>query len=240
MKLVLVSHPVNECEIRHCVETYTGFARDAFGWLFITEERNVMRMEDIVCGAGPVVAMGEKLEEIPNGYPRQMAAKLFAHHFTSDPELVIIDDDTEAIRPWGREVLFNDFRARMFYRDGTNYYWHYGQRAVFNEDCPRNFQLLLPFAVRGEILAALEDCGIAERCYDSWRRNHIIISEFAVMGEFAWRRERGWADFQNILHNQTHWSLGRTPCFRDWQAFRRSLRKKIARRKKPLPLSSSS
>lgn len=229
MTVVIVSYPDAELEIRHAIRTYEHFAREKFEWLFLTESHHLARMAKIVDGR-PLFAMGKEIEEAQSGYMRQMCAKMFCTKWTEDPFLVITDDDTEAIAPWSRETFFlEDGRARIFYRPSDDYYWREGQVFIFRCNCPRNFQLRLPFSIRRETLVKLQESRHGLIAFGHWKGTlKYFLSEFALFGEFAWRFDRAHAEFFNsVFAPRNHWSLGSQPSFRDWQGFRPSLRKKI-------------
>jgi hypothetical protein len=169
---------------------------------------------------------------IPHGYKRQMAAKLLAAELTSDTHLVITDDDTESLAPWGEGTFFDEQgRARIFYRRADGHFWRAGNARLFGVDCPRDWQLRLPFAIHRETLQGLFEAHGAQ-VLELWERD-VWVSEFAAMGEWAWRTCCPFAVCADVQHDLTHWAIGRRPAFRDWQANRRSYRRAINARLTP-------
>src|SRR5688500_6339800 len=108
-------------------------------------------------------------ESVPHGYKRQMAAKLLATPLLPTDLVVITDDDTEAIGPWGPDTFFVHGRAVMYYRPGRAHFWHRTTRCVFHAECPRNWQLRLPFAIRGKTLVAVAASPQGERALARWQ-----------------------------------------------------------------------
>lgn len=226
MTLITVAHPRSKREIRHCLQSFRHWNPEPFDWVLLTEAENVGALQEIAGDLARVEAMAPEAEAVRRGYYRQQAAKLFAYRSTDDPQIVITDDDTEAVAPWSSETLFDGDRARIWYRIHSLAFWLPGQRWVFPGRCTRDFQLLLPFAIRRETLQAVAESEFGARALTAWHRSELV-SEFMVMGEYASRHDQERAVFLNA-DQERHWSLNRTP-FRDWQAFRPALRRKIAR-----------
>lgn len=229
MTIVLVSHPRNRLELPWCIESYRRHCRHGFDLVVLTERANLDVMRSILPGER-VEAMAEEAETIPIGYYRQQAAKLYSFRSVEEEQLVITDDDTEAIASWSESVFFDECgRARIFYTQGRPNFWSEGSRRCLIHSAPRQYQHLLPFAIRRESLAALAKSYIARRALELWRVP-VKVSEFELMGEWCWnepdREER--SVFCGNLRD--HWTanIGVRPVFRDWQAFRRSFRKRIA------------
>lgn len=230
-----VALPESHLELRNCLETVYRFGPELLDWVLVTEPEHVPALREIV---GPWHARGVRVEgmrpeamAIRKGYFRQMMAKMQAHRYTAAEQIVITDDDTEAIADWSPARFFDEHgRARVWYRRNPVAFWCSGSLYVFGKRSPRNFQLKIPFAIRREVLEDLERSARLERCLTCWKRNELL-SEFMVMGEAAWldplREERT----VFVSGVEGHPVLGREACFDDWQGFRRDLRKAILRRR---------
>lgn len=226
MTLVTVTHPRFKRELRFCLESYRRFNPEPFRWALLTEAVNVAEIQAIAGDLAEVLPMDPEAEAVEAPYFRQMAAKLLAYRAASGP-LVITDDDTEAVSAWSHETLFDGERARIWYRNTKLSFWSSGQVGIFSGLPKRDFQLLLPFAVHSETLRALAESRHGKRAMEGWHRREII-SEFMVMGEFAWRNQER-ATFHDADREQ-HWTLGRNPAFRDWEGFRKAFKRRIATR----------
>jgi len=198
----------------------------------MTEEENSERLRELL-PAEDVRVMPAALMRIPHGYKRQMAAKLHtAWRLTSDPQLVITDDDTEAIRPWGAETFFRDGRALLHYRVNPLHPWRESTEEVFVDKvfggirCVRQWQLRLPFAVHGESLARVSESAEGRRCLERWQAD-LWASEFDVIGEWLWRQQDERCLFRDVRKEPDHWTVGRRPSFRDYQRQRLSMRKRL-------------
>jgi hypothetical protein len=175
--------------------------------------------------------MAPEAEAVRVGYMRQMAAKAYAWRHTRDPELVITDDDTEAIGSWGRGTFFDaGGRAQIWHKRHSLSFWLAGNRMLFGHGVEHDFQLLLPFAIRRETLEDFVHSSPGRWAMDAWRRGDLV-SEFMAFGEYALREDPALAIGRDVMTDPGHWThtLGSRPCFRDWQGFRRSFRKRIAR-----------
>lgn len=170
-----------------------------------------------------------RAETISRGYFRQMAAKLLCSEIISDPQIVITDDDTEAIASWGVDTFFCDDRARIYYEPTPYHAWKRGSALIFARRSVRNWQLRLPLAIRRETLLGLLASPIASGCLAAWR-NDQWASEFDAMGEFAWQSQDEHALFVNNYREHSHWATGTRPAFRDWQRNRKGFRKAIKSR----------
>lgn len=227
MTLITVTHPKYGKELRYCLASYRRFASEPFEWVLLTEAENVAKVQEIAGDLATVQAMTSEAEAIPRGYFRQQAAKLFCYLATDDPDLVITDDDTEAVAPWDRATFFDGEKARIWFKRHSLAFWAQGNRLVFPGAPDRDYQLLLPFAIRRETLQSLAESPFASRCMDAWKRA-ALVSEFMVMGEYALRHDQERAVLLDASKDQ-HWTLGINPQFRDWQGFRGAFRHKIGR-----------
>ncbi len=228
MRLVIVTHPKHARELVYCLASFERFAIEPIRGLLITEHEHLSAIRAIAPAWCDVAEIPAPARDIPQGYYRQMAAKLFTPLICDDEKIVFTDDDTEAVAAWSSSEFFDhQGRARLWSIRSRISYWHAANESLFGP-CRHNWQLRIPFAVRREALVDLCASPLAERSLAMWR-NAEPLSEFALMGEWAWRESE--REQRSVFAHDLsrHWTLGHRPRFRDWQGHRQDFRRKIRR-----------
>lgn len=224
MTIVIVSHPKNLNELRFCIDSFRRLGPPDLEFVILTEPHNLRWMQNALKGE-LVRPIDLSAQAIPTGYYRQQAAKLLCAFEVFDQDIVIVDDDVEALLPFDRETFFMEDRARIHYRDARGHHnWARGAKLVFDRSINFCYQLLLPFAIRRETLVTLAASDFGRRALANWKTDRPV-SEFETMGEFA----RAYDPGRCILYPPgVHWTIDKR-MFRDWQSFRSSFRKRISR-----------
>lgn len=221
-ELVTVTKPENARELNACISSFRKHHLGSLEWLFLTESENVQSVREILRGER-VEAMPVKCDSIPHGYARQQVAKLYACQMSSADTLVYVDDDVLALKHFSNSIFSGDTgKPVMYYRVTKFCPWRFGQAVVFGYEPGRQWQLPLPFAYPRELQAVLLASPYIERAMFEYRRSNLVVSEFSVMGEFAFLNA-GSCEFKDIENSADHWTQ-HAGTFEDWQGRREELR----------------
>lgn len=231
LTLVTVTKPENRLELQACAvalrDNEKGPPND---WLIITERANVREVENIIPFEN-VIAMEDLAPEtalIEDGWLRQQVAKCAAVKAVEhDGFIVFLDDDVMTEKPWDPETFLDaNGMVKLYFRPTAAHHFLAGTVIIYGNLVSRQYLIGLPHAQTVSSLTGFLRSVYYERALLRWKAGIRYISEFELMGEFAWREEINSHGFRNQKTARDHWTadLG---IFRDWQGGRRELRRQL-------------
>jgi hypothetical protein len=231
--LVTITKPDNLGELRKCLASFREMAKDkAFPWLVITESWNRAEVME-AAGAETVITMSslhEGIEGVQTGYNRQRLAKLYAHRVSPNNALIYVDDDVIARKPWELGTFFDTETGSpyIYFQRCASHPWRLGTSEAFaTMNAEKRFQLALPFAYTKTYAEALVESLPMQRAWTAYRRGRSAISDFELMGNFAFnalgQKFNHHPIFRNEDKEKSHWTISQG-IFEDFQGRRLALR----------------